>query len=78
MRLRLIKSVVIEGRPGLRVGDEFEVAKDSGLVAAGYAVVVGGEKDAPVVEQARPLPTVETREPEVETRDPKFRRKGGK
>lgn len=77
MRLKLIKSVVIEGRPGLRVGDEFEVAKDSGLVAAGYAVVVGGEKDAPVVEQARPLP-IETREPEVETRDPKFRRKGGR
>ena len=77
MRLRLIKSVVVEGRPGVQVGDEFESSSGSYLVATGCAVVVG-EKGAPVVEQARPLPTVETRDPEVETRDPKFRRKGGK
>ena len=76
MRLRLIKSVVVEGRPGVQVGDVFEVSKDSGLVAAGYAVVVGGDAaETNVASQPHPI---ETREPEVEARDPKFRRKGGK
>ena len=76
MRLRLIKSVVIEGHPGLHVGDVFEVANGNNLVAAGYAVVVGGDAaETNVASQPHPI---ETREPEVEARDPKFRRKGGK
>jgi hypothetical protein len=76
MRLRLIKSVVVEGRPGLQVGDVFEVSQDSGLVASGYAVVVGGDAvETSVASQPHPI---ETREPEIESREPKFRRKGGK
>ena len=65
MRLKLIKPVVVEGHPGLGVGDIFE-SNDRGLLV--YCVEV---KDEPRVDRG---PDVVTREPVVENRDPVVKR----
>jgi len=60
MRLRLLKSVVVTGHPGVKVGDVFEEKAWAGyLLSCKYAEEV---KDEPA--------EIVTREPEIEHRDP--------
>ena len=68
MRLKLIQPVVIEGHPGLGVGDIFE-SNDRGLLV--YCVEA---KEAPEIRVDRG-PDIVTREPVVENRDPVKRSK---
>jgi hypothetical protein len=61
MKLKLIKPVVINGHPGVAVGDVFECVKNPHLlIADGYVVEVKESKEE-----------IQTREPVVENRDPK-------
>lgn len=67
MKLKLIKGVVIAGRPGLAVGDVFEHPEAGSLIAAGYCEEA---KESPEPQE------IVTREPEIENRDFKPRKKG--
>jgi hypothetical protein len=65
MTIKILKSRVIHGRPGVAVGDILEVPNDEGwsLIQARIA------KETKVYPPAPPEP-VQVREPEVENRDP--------
>ena len=58
MRVRLIQPVIIEGRPGVCVGDEWDEARPGSLLSGGWVVEVGG--GAAELLPSRP----KTREPE--------------
>ena len=62
MRVQIIQSVVVQGHPGVRVGDVIEVTPHVGgnLIASGIA--------REVVQAA----AIEVREPLIENRDPEM------
>ena len=72
MKLRLTKPVVIQGYPGIKVGDTFDT--DNPNEYAGYVEEVKESEKKYALKPVSDPFAVETREPEVEVRDPKPRK----
>lgn len=65
-RIKLLKSVIVEGMPGVQVGQSFEVSHS----IARTLINMGAAVEDPAEPTKKVNPPIETRDPQIEHRDP--------